>query len=638
MCGIAGIVDFTSRHPTGMQEAVRCLALRGPDNQSVYEDRNVSIGHARLSVIDVSESAGQPMQDESGRYVIAFNGEFFNFAGHRRYLEGKGISFRTNSDTEVLLQLYILEKEKCLERVNGFFAFAVYDREKREMFIARDRMGVKPLLYYADREKFVFASELKAMTALGIPREMDPVSVFTYFQLNYIPGPQSIYRNVLKLEPGHYMRFSTAAFPWPLHAVRYYSIPRPGQGTPGITVPPRYEDQQRILYKLMEDAVQRRLISDVPLGCFLSGGIDSSVITALAAKHTKRLKTFSIGFRDEPGYDETRYANSVSKMWKTDHTVFSLTTRDLYDHLFDALNYFDEPFADSSALNVYVLSRETRKHVTVALSGDGADEMFGGYNKHAAELMLRKGFTGSGLLKAAAPLLHLLPQSRQTRTGNLFRQASRLASGLHLNERERYWRWAGIATEKEVSSLLPGLMRVDAGCMEEYNYRKSEILRSLREQGDMRDVLYTDMHLVLVDDMLVKVDMMSMANSLEVRVPFLDYTVVDFALSLPEESRIDRRTRKKIVKDTFRKDLPQELYTRSKQGFEVPLLKWFRKDLHSLLFEDVLEESYIRDQGLFHYPEIQKMKKRLHSNSPGDVSAKLWALLAFQHWYRKHMS
>lgn len=636
MCGITGVVAYTDQGTSALgkiQDAVSCLNKRGPDSHGVFTKDKVALGQTRLSIIDTSDAAIQPMTDASGRYTIIFNGEFFNFKEHRSFVESKGIQLRSESDTEVLLYLFILEGERCLERVNGFFALAIYDQQEQSLFIARDRMGVKPLLYFQDEDRFLFGSEMKALMALGIPKELDFASLSIYFQLNYIAGPASIFKGVQKLEPGHFIHLNI------LHPEKnrthcYYKIPFPDEATLALSASLSYSQQQQRLRQLMDESVRRRLISDVPLGAFLSGGIDSSVIVALASKHTDHLRTFSIGFRDEPLFDETEFASLVAKKFKTDHTVFKLSNDDLFQHLFDTLDYIDEPFADSSALNVYILSKETRKHVTVALSGDGADELFGGYNKHEAERRARAGGLINRLLKAGAPLLKVLPQSRNKKSTDFFRRANRMATGLQLSDADRYWRWAAFEDEDEVHELFrPGTPLNNA----EYKSRKNEILKNIGKTKDIQDVLYTDMHLVLVNDMLVKVDQMSMANSLEVRVPFLDYTVVDFAFSLPIESKINPEGRKRILRDAFRIELPEELYHRSKKGFEVPLLKWFRKELKSLINDELLSESFVEAQGIFNYQEIDRLKKKLFSLNPGDTHAKIWALIVFQYWWRKWM-
>jgi asparagine synthase (glutamine-hydrolysing) len=486
-------------------------------------------------------------------------------------------------------------------------------------------MGIKPLLFYKDEEKFVFASEMKAMIAAGIPKVIDFTSLYNYLQFNYIPGPDSIFENVKKLTPGHFLKISNGI----IEEKEYYKIPyNPNEFNSGKI---SYEKAQSKLVELLDASVKRRLISDVPLGAFLSGGVDSSIIVALASKYTEKLNTFSIGFRDEPMFDETRYARLVAEKYKTNHTVFSLSNDDLFSVLYNVLDYIDEPFADSSALAVYILSMHTRKHVTVALSGDGADEMFAGYMKHSGELRLRNsGFTGS-ILKNSSFLFKNLPQSRNSYFSNKIRQINKFVDGMKLDEKQRYWRWCGFIDEKYAASILKGNFDI-----EKYLSRKEEILSKISLGGDFNEVLLTDMNLVLRNDMLTKVDLMSMANSLEVRVPFLDYEVVNFVFSLPSNYKIEGNIRKKVLQDAFRNNLPDEIYHRPKHGFEVPLLKWFRNELKSLIMDDLLEDKFILDQNIFNPVEIKNIKAKLFSSNPGDVHAQIWGLIVFQYWWKKY--
>ncbi len=625
MCGITGVWAFTEKGKAALlriKDSVRTLYKRGPDGEGIFAQESIALGHRRLAVIDTSTAAAQPLTDATGRYTIVFNGEFFNFKTHRKTLESSGIVFKSSSDTEVLLYLFIKHGPSCIELVNGFFSFAVYDNLKKELFVFRDRYGIKPLLYYQDENIFAFASELKALLAFQVPRILDNTSLYTYLQLNYIPAPETILKGVFKLKPGHYLKIAEGQ----LINNCYYTIPYSANYSSTLT----YSDAKTKLRQLLEESVQRRLISDVPLGCFLSGGIDSSIITALAAKHSSHLKTFSIGYKDEPLFDETKYARLVAQMHGTDHTVFSLGNNDLFENLYQVLDYLDEPFADSSALAVYILSKNTRKQVTVALSGDGADELFAGYNKHSAEYFIRnKGYL-SGLLSVGNFFWNQLPKSRNSVFGNKIRQLQKLSTGASLSPAERYWLWAGYAGEKAVHSLLK------SDCNESvYKKRKGDLLSKLT--NDFNSVLLTDMDLVLQNDMLTKVDSMSMANSLEVRVPFLDFTVVDFAFSLPSKFKISPKDRKLILKDSLGYLLPPELLNREKQGFEVPLLKWFKTDLKSLITEDWLGKQFIEEQAVFHYPAIQQLLRQLYSLNPDEAVARVWALIVFQSWWKKYM-
>jgi asparagine synthase (glutamine-hydrolysing) len=631
MCGITGIFAFNlvgKFNKIHITAATMALEKRGPDFQDIYIDEWIGLGHRRLSVIDTSEAANQPMWDENRRYCIVFNGEIFNYRELKKYLEGKGVQFHSQSDTEVLLKLYMQEKEHCLSKLDGFFAFCIYDVVERNFFLARDRYGIKPLLYLFDEDKFIFGSEMKALVRYGIEKDIDYTSLYTYLQLSYIPAPNTVFNSVKKLLPGHYLKVEHQK----IEDQAYYEIPYQHEA-PVLS----YEDAKKRFTMLLEQSVQRRLVADVPLGAFLSGGIDSSVITALASRYKPDLHTFSIGFRDEKFFDETDYARLVARHFNTDHTVFSLTNSDLFAHIHDILNYIDEPFADSSAIAVYILSKQTRKHATVALSGDGADELLGGYNKHAAFVRSMRPGLKENLAMAAAPIMKLFPQSRNNTFSNKTRQILRFSQGMKLSLPERYWFWASFAAEKNALMLLNGSTR-EKVVQKDYEMRKTDVLQFLFSKSNLNGILLTDTKHVLPNDMLHKVDLMSMANSLEVRPPFLNDELVNFIFCLPEEYKITRNNRKKILQDSFKDILPPELYNRPKKGFEVPLLKWFRNEMKSLIVDDLLSDAFIQEQGIFDVTEITKLKKRLFASNPGDIQAVIWGLIVFQHWWKKYVA
>ncbi len=634
MCGITGAYAFSDsgrQALTRLQAATDAIVRRGPDSQGHFVYDNVGLGFRRLAILDLSADGNQPMTDASGRYTIVFNGEIFNFRELREKLIRKGYHFNSQTDTEVILNLYISEGRSFIKKLNGFFGFAIYDHEEASLFIARDRYGVKPLHVYRDENQLLFGSELKSLLALGVPRKLDYVALSQYLQLNYIPGPATIFKGIKKVLPGHYLFIKGDK----VVRKRWYKIPYDPKEVAKNKL--TYEEQQKKLVSLLDDAVERRLVADVPLGSFLSGGIDSSVITALATRHTPHLNTFSIGFRDEPFFDETKYANLVAKMHNTNHTVFSLSNDDLYEHLFQMLDYFDEPFADSSALAVHVLSQRTRQHVTVALSGDGADELFGGYNKHMGDFQVRQGGFKAEAVTGLNLLWDILPKSRNSYFGNKIRQFQRFSRGMLSGPKDRYWDWASFASEKQATDLLSPASRrkVDKKLAAK---RRKDILENIHADGDLNEVLLTDTQLVLPYDMLTKVDLMSMANSLEVRTPFLDYKVVNFAFSLPVSSKVDSTMKKKIVQDAFRPMLPPELYDRPKHGFEVPLLKWMRGELRPLIEQDLLADDFVAAQGIFEVDAVQKLKKQLFSSSPGDAHARIWGLVVFQYWWKHYMA
>lgn len=630
MCGIAGAYSFKNKiiSDEWLKNAATSLNKRGPDNQNFVSIGNCSLVHARLSIIDTSESANQPIYDATGRYAIIFNGEIFNYQEIKKELEQKGVQFKTQSDTEVLLYAYIQFGETFLHKLNGFFAFAIFDKLEDSMFIACDRFGIKPLYYYSDEDYFFFGSELKTITQFPVKKEINWSSVAAYFQLNYIPGKNSIFKNIQRLEPGHQIFIHNSE----ILIKQWYTIPYNALKAEQNQL--SYDEQQKKLVELMDDSVRLRLISDVPLGAFLSGGIDSSVVTAMATRHTKHLNTFSIGFEGNSFFDETPYANLVAKHFNTNHTVFKLKNDDLFESLNELLEYTDEPFADSSALLVNILSKFTRKHVTVALSGDAGDELFAGYNKHYGEWQMRNGSWQANVIHLLQPVWQSLPKSRGGGIANKIRQLERFSNGMDLTPAERWWRWCCINDLDFVDKLLND--KVDAS-MAEIIETRQYFSSKVQFDGTLNDDLLADVGMVLPYDMLVKVDRMSMRNSLEVRVPFLDYRIVEFAFSLPVSSKINGNIKKKIVQDAFREILPKELYNRPKKGFEVPLLQWFKTDLKDKILNDWLSDEYIKAQGIFNVETIRQLKLQMLSNNPGDVHAQIWALIVFQNFWRKYM-
>lgn len=628
MCGILGAVSHSSLlTPDSFRKALLCMQLRGPDAHGVFNHQQTWLGQVRLSIIDTSNGANQPFQDDSERYVLVFNGEIFNYrALQQQHLVKFNISYRTHSDTEVLLHLLIRFGTDCLPWLSGFFALAFYDKQTQRLIVARDRYGKKPFYIAENEEGILFGSELKSLMPLMPKRQLNMEALALYFQLNYIPPHLSILQGVRKLKPGVFAIYENKQW----HETAYYTL----RIQPEQYEQYSYETAQAELRKRLDHSVQERMLSDVPLGAFLSGGIDSSVVVALAANHTQQLKTYSIGFNN-PLFDETPYAQLVAKKFNTDHHVFYLNENDYKDELQHILDYIDEPFADSSCIPQYILCKKTKAHVTVALSGDGGDEVFAGYHKHRAEWMIRNKPMLAFAARSAAPWLQKLPQNKNTRLGEKARQLVKLGAGARLSAPDRYLRWASILNQSEARALFTSQTQQqinEAQCLAHWQ-PYAACIRST----DFNEVLLADMGMVLPGDMLQKVDWMSMANSLEVRSPFLDYQVVDFAFSLPASFKIDGQFKKKIVQDAFRTILPAELYNRPKKGFEIPLLDWFRTDLNNYIFNDLLEPQFIKEQGLFDNEQLQGLRKKLHSSHPGYVQATLWALIVFQHWYKKYM-
>ncbi|WP_421892991.1 asparagine synthase (glutamine-hydrolyzing) [Marinoscillum sp.] len=625
MCGITGIFAFNSVgriNLVHLEAATRKLEKRGPDVHNSWFDDVVGLGHRRLSIIDTSAAGNQPMRDATGRYHIVFNGEIYNYKSLRAALEKEGCVFQSDSDTEVLLQAYIQWGEEVLPQLNGFFAFAIYDQKEGSLFLARDRFGIKPLVYHVNGDRFLFASELKALMAYGLEKQINREALHLFFQLTYIPAPLSILEGVKKLPPGHCMRVQNGA----VEVKKFYAFPY--HESPPIH---GLEGAKKQLITTLRKAVTDRLIADVPLGAFLSGGIDSSVIVALASEEIKDLKTYSIGFKDNKYFDETHYAQLVADKFQTDHHVFSLSNDDLLAEVQNVVDYIDEPFGDSSALPVFILSKETRKHVTVALSGDGADEIFSGYNKHSAWLMSQETNVKNSLIKSLGPLWGRLPKSRNHKVTDTIRQLHRFASAQKMTLQERYWFLASFTSDVQIERLLKP--DYTSGAM---SY-KSNLLR-LMKTGSLNEMLALDSQLVLQGDMLPKVDMMSMANGLEVRVPFLDPAVVELAFSMDAALKAKDGSRKIVLREAFRELLPEELYQRPKHGFEVPLLDWFKGALKGELEKKVFNREKIEAQKIFDWNEIAQIKKKLYSFDPGDTHILVWCLFVFQNWHDRYFN
>ncbi|HON18875.1 MAG TPA: asparagine synthase (glutamine-hydrolyzing) [Salinivirgaceae bacterium] len=624
MCGITGIYSsqpLSADMLSDVNRSVMSLFQRGPDCQRAVHLKNAILGHARLSIIDLSENATQPLTDCSGRYTIVFNGEFFNYREHRQRLENAGYRFKTQSDTEVFLALYAEMGDSCLDLINGFFAVAIYDSLNNTLFIARDRYGEKPLFYTIWQGNLIFTSELKAILSYPVPRKLNRSALYGYLLHNYIPDNSSMIEGIYKLQPGHKILASSKG----IDVLEWYRLPLSKSSEVDLS------KSSETLYQLLSDSVSLRLESDVPLGCFLSGGVDSSIIALLASNHKSDLLTFNIGFPDQPYFDETAWANRVSKHLKTNHHTFEIPQKQLVETVYDVIDNFDEPFADSSAIPVNLLSRETRKKVTVALSGDGADELFGGYRKHLAHSNAIKYKPYRKILKVGLPFLKVLPKSRNSAISDKIRQIEKFIHGINLTASERYLLWASISRPLELEELL-----IPPIVSEPYNHFAETLCKELAQEETLSNITRTDVKLVLHGDMLPKVDRMSMAQSLEVRPPFLDFRVVEFALSLPDHLKIRGTQRKIILKNTFAKYLPEEIFTRPKKGFEVPLAHWLQNDLADFIDARYLSKSFIESQGIFRYSTIEQMKKQLHSRQVGDVPAKLWAIVVFQHWFKKY--
>ncbi len=607
MCGIAGIYFLNDNsYSISLDHAsvISDLKHRGPDFQNHHSFRNCSFYHARLSILDLSNDSNQPFLNENKTKGLVYNGEIFNYKDLSKNLE----DIKTGGDAEVLFKLFERENINCLNKLNGFFSFSFYDSEKDELVVVRDRFGEKPLYYYFDEEKLIFASELKALLRLSGKQELDQDAIYSYYRLNYFSGKKTVFKNVFRLLPGEYLSVKNKK----ISVQNWYTIP---------TV-----SENRSIKDLLSDAVKIRLHADVPVGCFLSGGLDSSIIAALAKQHHNNIHTFSLGFKDESYFDETEYAELAAKHINSEHHVFKLNNFDLLENIDPFLNSIDEPFADSSAFNVFVLSKYTKQHVKVALSGDGADELFMGYNKHRAEWLQNKLFYKT-IIPIAKPFLSLLSASRNSSSANKIRQFKRFAESSGLSNVDRYANWACISKDADVKALLNKNANASY-----FNGLFSEAFA----QKQFNAVNYADLKIVLSDDMLVKADRMSMRNGVEIRSPFLDHRIVEFAMNLPLEQKINGNSQKVILKENFKHLLPEQIFTRAKKGFELPLWKWLNTELKNSIDQKWLSEEALKAHDLFNYDKVEKLKQQIYSSDPGDSPAKIWALIVFQNWYNNY--
>lgn len=620
MCGIAGFLR-TSSPSAGKDVLVQMgnvIRHRGPDAGGEYLDDYVSLAHRRLSIIDLSAQGNQPMFSSDGRKVIVFNGEIYNFQELKKDLQQEGIQFNTRTDTEVILALYEKYGADCLPHLNGMFAFALWDMDKKQLFLARDRIGKKPLYYYhGGDDRLAFASELKALLQLpGLDFKIEPTSVADYLKYHYIPSPKTIYQQIYKLSPGHCLTLSMGQKPV---ISEYWDVCFQKSQI-------SLDDAQEQLYDLLQHSTAQRMIADVPLGAFLSGGVDSSAIVALMAKTSSQpVKTCTIGF-DDKKFDESPFAREVAELFATDHKEYRVTT-----HLEDTIKllpkYFDEPFADSSAVPTYHVSQLARQAVTVALAGDGGDESFGGYQKYAVEL--KEDIVRNNVPQPLLTMLHglskgwshPLPRKLHSLTGSALSEPARAfyRTNTYMDD---------VTLHHILSASLSSACRgYDPAGHTLRHYQK------VATADHATRMIYTDLKTYLPDDILVKVDRMSMAHSLEVRAPFLDYRIIEFAASLPSRFKISNSGKKIILRKTFSQFLPQSILNRRKQGFSVPLDHWFRNDLKSYTEKALLHSSSLGD--LLSIAAVQKLWQE-HQSRKVDHGTILWSLLMLSLWQQEY--
>lgn len=612
MCGITGYYCFNEacQYINEFNSSVEFLNHRGPDHHGGKINDYAALGHTRLSIIDLSDEASQPMLSEDENFAISFNGEIYNYIELKEKLKLKGAHFKTNSDTEVILRGFELMGDGIFELMKGMFSLAIYYKKQNQLILARDRFGIKPLYYYKEENKLFFASEMGALLEYPIPRKLNHESLTKYFRFNYIPGNESMIEGIKQVDPGYYIIIDELG----IRKHQYYKIKN-------AVIKIDFRDAINHIHKLLDQSVSEHLIADVPVASFLSGGLDSSIISMLASKHHPGLQTFSAGLSEYPYFDESKYGKMFSKQINTNHHSFDLSENKIIDSVEDILNGFSEPFADSSAIAYNLLSKKTSEHVKVVLSGDGADEVFGGYRKHKAEWLIQNNILLAKLSGILGLAVKEISGSRNNFGGNRKRRLKKWISGTKLSNEERYLLWASIQTESEVQQLL----KTDS---------KSRVLDYLKI-GNINDVLEADMRMVLPGDMLTKVDRMSMQYGLEVRTPFLDHDLVDFVFSLPSKWKLKGGIRKNLLKEAFKKELPDYIVKRKKKGFEVPLWAWLNGPLKDLMLT-LLSDEKIKKTGLFNIRKVNALISQTFSNEPGDAPATIWALMVFQVWFNKY--
>lgn len=654
MCGIAGYIRPDGLlSETILREMVARLGHRGPDGDGSWTSPadGLALGHTRLKVQDLTPAAAQPMHSADGRVTLIYNGEIYNFRELREDLHADGATFRSCGDTEVLLELCRRDPDlSFLPRLNGMFAFVVWHAAHRTLTLVRDRTGVKPLLYSdaphgsSGARHLAFASEMHALRPALSNLTIDTYAVIQLLTLGFTVAPRTIFRDVHKLRPGHLLRYHEGSID-----VRRWSPPvrttidsTLNLGSPMRNERARISDACALIRDCFADAVRRRLLADVPVGVFLSGGIDSAVVTAVAAQVANApVKTFSVSFPDDPFYDESRYAEAVAKMHDTDHTVLPLSIRDVQEIIPAVQRHVGEPFADSSVLPTYLLSRLTRQHVTVALSGDGADELFAGYNRYAAAT-LNDRFGWLACTPFYRPLRRIiegLPARRETRIGGLFSQAKRAIRSMDPRLPHRHANWMRTSDDRTLGRLLHDPTTCDTYVEEIaqllWRYRTSATTSPhAADSNDLNLHLAVEWQLSLPDDMLTKVDLASMAHGLEVRSPFLDYRLAELVFPMPWTWKLRGWKKKQLLIEAYRSQLPALLHDRPKKGFEVPVGAWLRGPLYGWARDLIAADRCFFGTLLSREGAMATLDD--HAAGRADHNFCLWALVSLLAWQQQH--
>ncbi len=626
MCGICGKINFNGEpvDEALLKRMASSLIHRGPDDEGIYSKGSVGLGHRRLSIIDLSSAGHQPMCNEDGSIWIVLNGEIYNFRELKHELEKKGHVFRSHSDTEVILHLYEEEGPDCIKGLRGMFAFAIWDERDRSLFLARDRVGKKPLFYYLDDRCLIFGSEIKAILQNpNVAVKPDCVAIHHYLTYQSVPAPFSAFEGIKKLLPAHYLLCRNGT----IEIKRYWKLsylPKFEAATPAAIGDLESELEQRL-----KEAVRMRLVSDVPLGAFLSGGMDSSVVVALMSQLMKEpVRTFSIGFH-EKDYDELHYARIIAERFKTVHTEFQVRPNAV-EILPKLVWHYNEPFADPSAIPSYYVSKLARQYVSVVLNGDGGDESFAGYERYRAnELAMRFERLPVLLRRRLLPLFgRLLPASADP--NSFFWQLKRFSQALSLSPELRNANWVTNFDNDTKSLLYTDDFKKKTNGIDSFNIILDRYAQA--QATDFTDrTLYADVTLYLSETLLVKMDIASMANSLEARSPFLDHEIMEFAARIPVPLKLRNGKTKVILKNAFGKILPHEIIMRKKMGFGVPLDHWFRNELKTMAYDTLLSSQCI-DRGYFNKAQILKILDE-HTSGIWNWQYHIYNLLMLELWH-----
>ena len=632
MCGIIGVVG-NNLNKDKLIGAVDLLSHRGPDDKGYLSDNNlVFFGHTRLSVIDLSINGKQPMKSEDGNLWITYNGEIYNFKKLRAELENRGYGFKSQTDTEVILNLYKEKGRECVRDLNGMFAFAIYDKKKQELFIARDRLGIKPFYYALYNNNFVFASEIKAILACGmIPKEVNWQAIYDYFSFLFVPCPATAFEHIKQLPPAHCAVLDLSQMKFNLSS--YWTPYEVNNGSKESLID--YEDLKFSLGTLLNDSVASQLVSDVPLGLFLSGGIDSSILALLAAKNsTSRLKTFTVIFEDKDLelYDESIYAKKVSDVVNSEHIEIALGIQKP-DSILELIDCFDQPFANPTFYLSYLISKATKKHVTVALSGAGGDELFGGYPRYKA-LPYAKALSSVPKLlsRCVREFASLIPENNFS---HLPRRIKLFVRGMGESLSEQYLQWTYYLSDDEKALLLKPMLAKKALLTKSTNIITS-YLSEISSKDLLNRIQYVDLKTFLLDNVLEYTDKTSMAVGLETRVPYLDHRIVELSFKIPQKYKIYKGNLKYILKETFKDLLPREIINAPKKGFCAPVSLWIDKHFN-YYFDNLLTCDYVGKQGIMDWDVIQLLRNQ-HKLKKRDNSMQLFGVIMFDMWYRKYFS